>query len=109
MQFIIFAITYPIIWMLSRLPMSVLYVLSDFYYFLIYYVFGYRKQVVLDNLKLAFPERPEKELFQIRKKFFKHLMDLMVESIKSFSISEKEILKRYTYTNPELVNKYSNI
>tara|TARA_B110001454_G_scaffold17384_1_gene15641 strand:+ start:2239 stop:3054 length:816 start_codon:yes stop_codon:yes gene_type:complete len=80
---------------------------SDFFYFLIYYVFRYRKQVVLDNLKLAFPEKPEVELLRIRKKFFKHLMDLMVESVKAFSISEKEIFKRYTYSNPELVNKYA--
>ena len=107
MQFILFAITYPIIWMLSRLPMRILYMKSDFFYFLIYYVFRYRKQVVLDNLKLAFPEKPEVELLRIRKKFFKHLMDLMVESVKAFSISEKEILKRYTYSNPELVNKYA--
>ena len=107
MQFILFAITYPIIWVLSRLPMRILYMKSDFFYFLIYYVFRYRKQVVLDNLKLAFPEKPEVELLRIRKKFFKHLMDLMVESVKAFSISEKEILKRYTYSNPELVNKYA--
>lgn len=107
MQFILFAITYPIIWILSRLPMRILYMKSDFFYFLIYYVFRYRKQVVLDNLKLAFPEKPEVELLRIRKKFFKHLMDLLVESVKAFSISEKEILKRYTYSNPELVNKYA--
>ena len=107
MQFILFAITYPIIWVLSRLPMRILYMKSDFFYFLIYYVFRYRKQVVLDNLKLAFPEKPEVELLQIRKKFFKHLMDLLVESVKAFSISEKEILKRYSYSNPELVNKYA--
>jgi len=107
MQFILFAITYPIIWVLSRLPMRILYIKSDFFYFLIYYVFRYRKQVVLDNLKLAFPEKPEVELLQIRKKFFKYLMDLLVESVKAFSISEKEILKRYSYSNPELVNKYA--
>ena len=107
MQFILFAITYPIIWILSRLPMRILYMKSDFFYFLIYYVFRYRKQVVLDNLKLAFPEKPEVELLRIRKKFFKHLMDLTMESVKAFSISEKEIFKRYTYSNPELVNKYA--
>ncbi len=107
MQFIVFAISYPLIWVLSKLPMRILYMKSDFFYFLIYHVFGYRKQVVLDNLKLAFPEKPEDELLKIRKKFFKHLMDLMMESVKAFSISEKEILKRYTYINPELVNKYA--
>jgi KDO2-lipid IV(A) lauroyltransferase len=107
MQFIVFAITYPIIWMLSRLPMRVLYIKSDILYFLVFYVFRYRKQVVLDNLKLAFPKKNEEALLIIRKKFFKHLIDLMMESIKSFSISKKEISKRYTYVNPELVNTYA--
>ena len=108
MQFIVFAITYPIIWVLSRLPMRILYMKSDIFFFLIYHVIGYRKTVVLENLKLAFPNKPEQELLRIRKKFFKHLMDLLMESVKAFSISEKEILKRYTYKNPELVNKYAD-
>ena len=106
MQFIIFAITYPFIWILSRLPMPLLYLFSDTFYFLIYYVIGYRKNVVLENLTLAFPNKPQEELLKIRKKFFKHLMDLMMESVKAFSISEKEILKRYKYINPELINTY---
>ena len=62
MQFVLFAITYPLIWILSRLPMGALYLISDFLYFLIYYIFGYRKKVVLENLELAFPDRKEKEL-----------------------------------------------
>ena len=107
MQFIVFAITYPIIWVLSKLPMRILYIKSDFFFFLIYYVIGYRKSVVLENLQLAFPEKTEQELLKIRKKFFKHLMDLMMESVKAFSISENEILKRYRYKNPELVNKFA--
>ncbi|WP_299669096.1 lysophospholipid acyltransferase family protein [uncultured Polaribacter sp.] len=107
MQFIVFALTYPFIWLFSRLPMRILYIKSDVFFFLIYHVFGYRKAIVLENLKLAFPEKPEKELLDIRKKFFKHLMDLVMESVKAFSISEKQILKRYKYKNPELVNTYA--
>ena len=107
MQFLAFAITYPIIWILSLLPMRILYIKSDVFFFLVFHVFKYRKKVVLDNLKLAFPDKPEKELLVIRKKFFKHFMDLMMESVKAFSISEKEILKRYSYENPELVNNYA--
>jgi KDO2-lipid IV(A) lauroyltransferase len=108
MQFILFAITYPFIWMLSRLPMRILYMKSDFFYFLIYYVFRYRKKVVFDNLKLSFPEKSDKELKVISKKFFKHFTDLIVESVKYFSISEKEIRKRYKFKNPELVDLYGN-
>ena len=106
MQFLLFTICYPIIWILSRLPTSLLYLLSDFFYFLIYSVFGYRKKVVLENLELAFPEKTDKERKKIRKKFFKHFTDLFVESIKAFSITKKEITKRYLYKNPELVNQY---
>ena len=107
MQFLIFAITYPLIWILSILPMRILYIKSDVFFFLIYYVFGYRKKVVYNNLQLAFPEKSEAELKRISKAFFRHFTDLIFESIKSFTISEKEVLKRYKYINPELVNTLS--
>jgi KDO2-lipid IV(A) lauroyltransferase len=107
MQFLAFAITYPFIYLLSRLPMRVLYALSDFFFFLMYNLIGYRKKVVLENLKLAFPKKPEEERKKIAKDFFRHLTDLIMESVKAFSISEKEISKRYTYKNPELVNNFT--
>jgi KDO2-lipid IV(A) lauroyltransferase len=107
MQFLAFAITYPFIYLLSRLPMRVLYVLSDFFFFLMFNVIGYRKIVVLENLKLAFPEKSEEERKKIAKDFFRHLTDLIMESVKSFSISEKEMSKRYRYKNPELVNNFT--
>jgi len=106
MNFIVFAIAYPIIWVLSRLPMRILYIKSDFLYVLMYYVIGYRKKVVLENLKLSFPEKSDEELKKISKKFFKHLIDLIMESVKAFTISKKQISKRYTYKNAEMVNKY---
>lgn len=107
MKFISFILTYPLIWLLSRLPMRILYLKSTFFYFIIYYIIGYRKNVVLENLQLSFPKKNDKELKKIRKKFYKHFVDIFIESIKSFSISKKEIAKRYTYKNPELVNKYA--
>jgi KDO2-lipid IV(A) lauroyltransferase len=107
MQFLIFAITYPFIWLFSRLPMRILYIISDLFFFLMYNVIGYRKKVVLENLKLAFPEKSEKERKKIGKDFFKHLTDLIMESVKAFSISEKEMSKRYVYKNPELVNNFT--
>jgi KDO2-lipid IV(A) lauroyltransferase len=107
MQFLVFALTYPFIWLFSRLPMRILYIKSDIFFFLIYYVFRYRKNVVLENLRLAFPEKSEAERKKISKNFFKHFTDLFMESVKAFSISEKEILKRYTYKNPELVNDFT--
>ncbi|MGY8910275.1 MAG: lysophospholipid acyltransferase family protein [Flavobacteriales bacterium] len=107
MNKIVFYLTYPLIWLISRLPMFILYLISDFFYVLLYYVFGYRKEVVLKNISYAFPEKSEEEKQKNAKNFYKHFTDIMIESIKSFSISEKEILKRYKYKNPELVNKYA--
>lgn len=108
MNIIIYIIAYPIIWLLSRLPMRILYIKSDFLYLIMYYVVGYRKKVVFDNLKLAFPTKTDKELKEISKKFFKHFLDLIMESVKAFTISKKEISKRYKYKNADLVNKYAN-
>ena len=102
MNFLIFALTYPFIWLTSRLPMRILYIKSDISFFLLYYLIGYRKKVVLSNLRIAFPEKTEQELKTISKKFFKHFTDLIFESIKSFSISEKEIKKRFVYKNIEI-------
>ncbi len=103
MQFIIYILVYPIIWLISILPCSILYLISDFFYILIYYIFGYRKKVVLDNLSLAFPEKELKELKKIRKKFYHHFIDIFVEMIKSFTISEKSLKRRYTFKNIELI------
>ncbi|WP_299063094.1 lysophospholipid acyltransferase family protein [uncultured Polaribacter sp.] len=105
MQYILFSIIYPIIWSISKLPMNILYLISDGLYFLNYYVIGYRKKVVIKNLKLAFPEKNKEEIIQISKGFFKHLTDFFVESLKSFTISEKEILKRMQYKNISLLEE----
>ncbi len=105
MNLVIYILSYPLIWGLSILPMRFLYVISDLLYLLIYHVIGYRKNVVINNVKLAFPDKKDEEINDITKHFFKHFVDLLMESIKAFSISEKEIKKRYTLKNPEVLNK----
>lgn len=104
MHLIIFILVYPVIWLLSSLPMALLYLLSDGLYLLFFYVIGYRKRVVLDNLTLAFPEKEERELLEIRKKFYHHFTDLVVESVKAFTMSKAFVSKRYAFNNPEVVN-----
>ena len=73
---------------------------------MIYIVFGYRKKVVINNIKRSFPEKTEKERLIICKKFYRHFCDLVVESLKTFTISEKQVLKHVTCKNPEVINKY---
>lgn len=99
MNFIIYALTYPFIWLLSVLPFRVLYVISDFICFVLFHIIGYRKQIVLDNLQLVFPEKKLDELIEIRKKFYHHFIDVFIEMIKTFTVSKEEIYKRYTFTN----------
>lgn len=108
MQQLLYILIYPPLWLLSKLPMRILYTFSNIIFFLVYYVIGYRRKVVLDNLKLVFPEKPLEELKEIRKKFFRHFADILVETIKVFSISEKEIRKRFVITNPEILDPFYN-
>lgn len=90
----------------SYLPFGLLYFLSNIVYFLTYHIVGYRKQVVRENLYRAFPDKSDEELKKIEKEFYKHFADFLMESIKSISISEKEILKRCEIINPEIPAKY---
>lgn len=104
MSLFIYVLVYPLIWLISILPFRVLYIISDFIFLLIYYVIGYRKKVVLTNLKLAFPNKTEKELLNIRKKFYHHFVDVFMEMIKTFTASKELIHKHYTFTNIDFLN-----
>jgi KDO2-lipid IV(A) lauroyltransferase len=97
---------YLIIIPISLLPFPLLYGLSDFLFFLFYYVLGYRKKIVLGNIQRSFPERSDQEHKAISKKFYRHFCDLILESLKTFTISEKEVLKRVVCKNPEVLNDY---
>lgn len=87
---------------LSLLPWMLIYRLSDFLYIVIYYMAGYRKKVVMQNLRNSFPDKQEHELEKTARKFYSHLCDLIVESIKIFSVSEKEVCRRVQCLNPEV-------
>ncbi len=101
MQFLVYIIVYPFLWIISILPFRVLYLFSDCIYVLIYYIIGYRKKTVNENLRLVFPNKTETEIAQIRKKFYHHLCDMFLEMAKTMSISETELKKRFKIINPE--------
>jgi KDO2-lipid IV(A) lauroyltransferase len=97
---------YLILKPISFLPFWTLYWFSDLIYIFVYKIFGYRTGVVKTNLTRSFPEKSPKEIKNIQDKFYHHLCDLIVESIKFFSLSEKEALKHMKVVNPELPNAY---
>ena len=92
-------------WIISKMSFRLLYLFSDFMYYVLYYIFSYRKKVVRENLKLAFPEMSSLERTKIEKKYYKYLADIFLESFKSMNISEDEMKKRYKFKNPELLDK----
>src|SRR6185436_20488953 len=66
----------------------------------------YRQKVILENLRKSFPLKGEKELNVLKKKTYRNLCDLIVESVKAFSISAKQLRRRMKISNPELLEKY---
>lgn len=90
----------------SCLPFWILYRLSDVLYILIRFVFKYRYKVITENLKHAFPEKTELEISQIRIKFYRHICDIIFESLKIYSISDKEIEKRLTIIGTDNANDF---
>ena len=81
-------VVYGIFYLLSLLPLRVLYLFSDLAYFLVYYVVGYRKAVVMHNLAIAFPNKTEAERAQIAKDFYRNFTDTLIETIKFISASQ---------------------
>lgn len=87
-------------------PFWLLYFFSDISRILIFNIFGYRKKVVFDNLRKAFPEKSEDEIKSIAKKFYKNFTDVLFEGIKGLTMSNKSAYKRFIVVNPEIINEY---
>ena len=100
-----FYIFYGINWVITLLPMRILYVFSDFLYLVLYYLLKYRRKVVAENLKNAFPEKSTEELKTIGKKFYRHLADLMIEILKLTHMSKTQSLRHMTITNIDLLDR----
>ncbi len=106
MQNLIYFIFLISIYIIAIIPFWVLYPLSNFLSFLFYHVFKYRKSVIINNLKNSFPEKTDKEIKSIAKKTYVNLTDLIVESIKTFTMSTKTVKKRFKVINPEILDDY---
>ena len=106
MQRLVFLLTYPFLWGVSKLPFSLLYLLSDGLFFIIYRVVRYRRKVVQENLELVFPEKSPQERHRIAQAFYAHMCDMFLEMIKTLNISEEDLQKRFTFTNLETFRQF---
>ena len=87
-------------------PFRVLYWLSDFFYFLCYYVVRYRRSVVYSNIKSVFPEKSEVERKKLEKESYQWFCDVILESVKGFRMSVQDLNEHMKYENLELLRKY---
>lgn len=91
-----------ILYLISKIPLRILYIFSDIIFFLNYYFVGYRKKIITQNLKNSFPEKTNKEIAEIRKKFYLNFSDYLIETVKSFTMSETETKVRMQHINQHL-------
>ncbi|MFT3748838.1 MAG: lysophospholipid acyltransferase family protein [Agriterribacter sp.] len=93
MYYIVLALLY----LFSFLPLWIIYRISDFFSFILHYIIGYRKELLMKNLTIAFPEKTEREKKQIIKKFYRNFTDTFLEAIKLLSMSQKSLEKRIQF------------
>ena len=103
---LVFLLTYPFLWGVSKLPFRLLYLLSDGLFFIIYKVIRYRRKVVKENLELVFPEKSSQERHRIARAFYAHMCDMFLEMIKTLNISEEDLQKHFTFTNLETFRQF---
>lgn len=108
MEAVTYYLFYAVNWIITLLPLPVLYIFSDLIYPFFYYFPGYRKKVVRTNLLNSFPEKSIEEIIAIEKKFYKHLCDLFIETFKLTHMNNANLMKRYRVTNPELLERLYN-
>ncbi len=107
---IVYYLVLPFLYLISLLPFPILYLVSDGLYVILYYVIGYRKEIVLQNLRKSFPDKTDAEIKKIRKDFYHYLCDLFLETFKTLTISKTAMLKHCSI-QPEtlkLFNKYAD-
>ncbi|HZH96358.1 MAG TPA: lysophospholipid acyltransferase family protein [Flavisolibacter sp.] len=92
MYYIVFGLLYVV----SLLPLRVLYVLSSLGYLVVYFILGYRKGVVLQNLAYAFPQKSEKDREKTARQFYRNFIDSFIENIKFISASDTFFKKHFT-------------
>lgn len=105
MKYVTYIVLYSLAKMVAVLPLRILFIFSDIFFYLNYYIIQYRKKIVLQNLRNSFPEKSEKEIKVIAKKFYHHFGDLFVETLKLLHIPSKESQKRMKLKNPEILDK----
>lgn len=97
---------YLVLYPLSILPLPFLYGIAYIFYLIIQYIIKYRKKIIIRNFKNAFPEKNDKEIERLTRRYYHHLAQIAAEMLKMLTMSKKSLRKRYSCINPEVVNQF---
>jgi KDO2-lipid IV(A) lauroyltransferase len=99
-----FYIFFAVNWVLMLLPLRILYLFSNVFFFILYYFPSYRRKVVAENLRNSFPEKTEKEIAELEKKFYRHFADLFAETLKLPRMRLRQLKKHISFSNLKLLD-----
>ena len=105
MMCILYKFIFGLLYLLSLLPLRVLYIVSDFFYLLVYHVVGYRKRLVRRHLAESFPEKSETQRRAIERGFYSWFCDYLVETIKLLSVNRLWMMPHTHFTRTNKKNK----
>ena len=108
MNAVIYYLSIPFIYFISWLPFPVMYLISDLIHFILFRIIGYRKQVIITNLTNSFPEKNIDEIQEISRKFNRYFCDLMLETLKTLTISRSSVKKCVEFEDDGLFEKFYN-
>lgn len=94
--------------LLSNVPLSLLYRVSDFAFAIAFYILRYRRSVVQENLARSFPEKSSRERASIEREFYRNLADYAMETLKLLTISQEELTRRVVFKNPEVIREFTD-
>lgn len=105
MQRLIYVLSYPFLWCIAAMPFRLFYFFSDLIFILVFHLIRYRRNVVMENLNMAFPLKNNDEINKIEKEFYRHMCDLFLEAIKTMKISKEDLIERFKVVNIEVLNE----
>jgi len=106
MKAMAFYIFFALNWIITLLPLRLLYIFSDIFFIILYYFPSYRRNVVAKNLRRSFPDKSEEYLQLTAKRYYRHLADMFVESLKVTHMSGKQIMRRFRFRDMSLINRF---
>ena len=104
MKKVLYYLTCSIAYLVSLLPLWVLYLLSDFIFLIIFYVMKYRRRLVFKNMSDSFPNKSEEEIRVLERRFYHWFCDYLVESIKLLTISKQQLKRRMVFKGTDIVD-----